>query len=118
MQTTTHFCVYKDVHPKATCSDIAAHFAKEWDVTVGRTTVGDILRSKEKLMSHERSGRAAKYGKLEGALMLWFIEQHPSLSPSHLEQLWSTLRALDTTSTISRKQTCVTDFSKNKVKMY
>ena len=22
-------CVYKDAHPKATCSDIAAHFAKE-----------------------------------------------------------------------------------------
>ena len=39
---------------------------------VGRTTVGDILRSKEKWMSHERSGRAAKYGKLEEALMLWF----------------------------------------------
>ena len=39
-----------------------------------------------------------------------FFEQHPSLSPSHLEQLWSTLRALDTTSIISRKQTCVTDF--------
>ena len=81
MQTTTHWaqwdkkreiCVYKDAHPKATCSDIAAHFAKEWDVTVGRTTVGDILRSKEKWMSHERSGRAAKYGKLEEALMLWF----------------------------------------------
>ena len=28
-------CVYKDAHSKATCSDIAAHFAKEWDVTVG-----------------------------------------------------------------------------------
>ena len=36
-------CVYKDAHPKATCSDIAAHFAKEWDVTVDRTKVGDIL---------------------------------------------------------------------------
>ena len=103
-------CVYKDAHPKVTCSDIAAHFAKEWDETVGRTTVGDILRSKEKWMSHERSGRAVKYGKLEETLILWFNEQHPSLSPSHLEQLWSTLRALDTTSTISRKQTCVTDF--------
>ena len=55
-------CVYKDAHPKATCSDIAAYFAKKWEVTVGRTTVGDILRSKEKWMSHERSGRAAKYG--------------------------------------------------------
>ena len=59
-------CVYKDAHPKAMCSDIGAHFAKEWDVRVGRTTVGDILRSKE------RFGRAAKYGKLEEALMLWF----------------------------------------------
>ena len=41
-------------------------------MTVGRTTEGDILRSKEKWMSHERSGRAAKYGKSEEALMLWF----------------------------------------------
>ena len=54
-------CVYKDAHPKATCSDIAAHFVEKWDVTVGRTTVGDILRS-----------RAVKYGKLEEALMFWF----------------------------------------------
>ena len=23
-------CAYKDAHPKATCSDIAARFAKEW----------------------------------------------------------------------------------------
>ena len=51
------------------CSDIGAHFAKEWDVRVGRTTVGDILHSKEKWMSHERSGRAANYGKLKEALM-------------------------------------------------
>ena len=65
-------CVYKDAHPKAECSDFAAYFAKEWDVTVGRTTVGDILRIKEEWMSHERSGRAAKYGKLEEALMLCF----------------------------------------------
>ena len=62
--------VYKDAHPKAMCSDIAVHFAKEWDVTVGRTTVGDILRNKEKWMSHERSGRAAKYAKLEEALII------------------------------------------------
>ena len=61
-------CVYKDAYPKATCSDIAAHFAKEWDVTVGRTT----MARKDKWMSHERSGGAAKYGKLEEALMLWF----------------------------------------------
>ena len=45
-------------------------FAKEWDVTVGRTTEGDILRSNEKWMSHERSDRAAKYGKLEEALII------------------------------------------------
>ena len=52
-------CVYKDAHPKATCSDIAAQFAKEWDVTVGRITVGDILRSKEKWMSHEQQNMAS-----------------------------------------------------------
>ena len=102
----------KFVFTKTLILKLRAHFAKEWDVTVGRTTVGDILRSKEKWMSHERSGREAKYGKLEEALMLWFNEQHPSLSPSHLEQLLSSLRALDTTSTISKKQTCV--FQKKK----
>ena len=42
-------CVYKDVHPKATFSDIAAYFAEEWDVTVGLTTVGDILRTRHYL---------------------------------------------------------------------
>ena len=47
-------CVYKDAHPKATCSDIAAHFAKKGDVTVGLTTVGDLLHSKEKWMSRSR----------------------------------------------------------------
>ena len=35
------------------CSDIANHFAKVWDVTVGRTTVGDILRSKEKVRMYQ-----------------------------------------------------------------
>ena len=37
---------------------------------MGHTTEGDILRNKEKWMSHERSGRAAKYGKLEKALII------------------------------------------------
>ena len=40
-------CVYKNAHPIATGSDIAVHFVKEWGVTVGRTTGGDILRSKK-----------------------------------------------------------------------
>ena len=94
-------CVYKDAHPKATCSDIAAHFAKEWDVTVGRTTVA----RKEKWMSHERSGRAAKYGKLEEALMLWFNDIRSRGAPVTDAMLVD--KAQDTTYTISRKQTDV-----------
>ena len=39
----TRICVTDKTRLQATCSDIAAHFAKEWDVTVGRTTVGDIF---------------------------------------------------------------------------
>ena len=30
-------CVYKYAHSKSTCFDIAAHFAKYQDMTVGRT---------------------------------------------------------------------------------
>ena len=57
-------------------------------------------------MSHERSGRAAKYCKLEEALMLWFNDIHSRGAPVTDAMLVDK----DTTSTISRKQTCVTDF--------
>ena len=61
----------------------------------------------------ENEKEPVSLNKVREGLMtaIYFFEQHPSLSLSHLEQLWSTLRELDTTSTISRKQTCVTDFS-------
>ena len=59
-------------------------------------------------MSHERSGRAAKYGKLGEALMLWFNDIRSRGAPVTDAMLVD--KAQDTTSTISRKQTCVTDF--------
>ena len=67
-------------------------------------------------MAHERSGRAAKYGKLEEALMLWFNDIR-----SHGARVTDAMlvdKAQDTTSTISRKQTCVTDFFQKKVRLY
>ena len=74
-------------------------FAKEWDVTVGRTTVA----RKEKWMCHERSDRAAKYGKLEEALMLWFNDIRSREAPVTDTMLVD--KAQYTTSTISRKRT-------------
>ena len=48
-------------------------------------------------MSH---GRAAKYGKLEEALMLWFKDIRSPVTDAMIVD-----KAQDTTSTISRKQT-------------
>ena len=69
---------YKTDHPKATQDEIAAHFAKEWGKQVGRSTVSDILRDKEKWSSTPKDSdtmlrqRTGKHENLEQALFLWF----------------------------------------------
>ena len=81
-------CVYKDAHPKATCSDIAAHIAKEWDVTVGRTAVGDISRSKEKWSAPVEQQNMASLKKhlCCGGLILTHIV-HPSCTRHYLHHI-------------------------------
>ena len=44
-------CVYKEQHPKATQAQILVHFSNEWGVSVGRSTISDILRDKVKWLS-------------------------------------------------------------------
>ena len=69
---------YKTDHPKSTQDDIAAHFAREWGKQVGRSTVSDILRDKEKWTSTPKDGdsslrqRMGRHDNLEQALFLWF----------------------------------------------
>ena len=75
---------------------------------MGRDSGSHNSGKERKWMSHERSGRAAKYGKLEETLMLWFNDIRSRGAPVTDAMLVD--KAQDTTSTISRKQTCVTDF--------
>ena len=44
-------CLYKEQHPKATQAQILVHFSNEWGVSVGRSTISDILRDKVKWLS-------------------------------------------------------------------
>ena len=44
-------CLYKEQHPKATQAKILVHFSNEWGVSVGRSTISDILRDKVKWLS-------------------------------------------------------------------
>ena len=71
---------YKTDHPKSTQDDIAAHFAREWGKQVGRSTVSDILRDKEKWTSTPKDEdsslrqRMGRHDNLEQALFLWFSD--------------------------------------------
>ena len=44
-------CLYEEQHPKATQAQILVHFSNEWGVSVGRSTISDILRDKVKWLS-------------------------------------------------------------------
>ena len=71
---------YKTDHPTATQDEIAARFAREWGKQVGRSTVSDILRDKEKWSSVPKDGdsslrqRSGKHENLEQALYMWFTD--------------------------------------------
>ncbi len=45
-------CLYKVSNPKATYDDMMSWFKKTFDKHIGRSTVGDIIRAKEKWMCH------------------------------------------------------------------
>lgn len=49
---------YQADHPKATQSEIASHFSKEWGKQVGRSMISDILRDKSKWTSAPKDGDA------------------------------------------------------------
>ena len=71
-------CLYKEAHPKATQDDIRRHFSLEWGITIGRSTVSDILKQKDKWLSASNVAtqstrtRGCKEPELEAALLMWF----------------------------------------------
>jgi len=71
-------CVYREEHPGVTQVQLRAHFAKEWGVTVGKSTVSDILKDKAKWLAvpKDRGGvfraKQPKFQELETCLFSWF----------------------------------------------
>ena len=73
-------------HPTATQDEIVTRFARDWGKHVGRSTVSDILRDKEKWSSVPKNGdsslrqRSGKHEKLEQALYRWFTDVRSSMT--------------------------------------
>ena len=44
-------CIYKQENPKSTQGMIVKHLKSEWDVSLGRSTVSEVLKSKEKWLT-------------------------------------------------------------------
>ena len=73
-------CLFKEQNPKATHEKTAAAIGSRFNLKIGRSTVGDILRQKNHWLSLDKSLpvakrlRPAKHVDLERALFLWFDE--------------------------------------------
>ena len=73
-------CLYKEQHPKATQAQILVHFSNEWGVSVGRSTISDILRDKVKWLSVSKDcgdvlrAKTAMHIPMESALYTWFAD--------------------------------------------
>ena len=73
-------CQYKEDHPKATIADIRQHVMKSMCLDIGKSTVGDILKAKEKWLNISDDSpdllryRKPKHQELEDAVFLWFTD--------------------------------------------
>ena len=63
-----------EVYPRK----IVKHFKSKWDVSLGRLTISEVLKSKEKWLtiskeiSYMKQHRQGNHSDLERALFLWF----------------------------------------------
>ncbi len=73
-------CQYKVKHPSATYDEMVSWFKKTFSKPVGRSTVGDIIRAKDKWLSKDTStpvlqkrsrDRPPKHVQMEDALFIW-----------------------------------------------
>lgn len=69
---------FKDENPHCTLEDIAEHFINKWGKPIGKSTVGDIIKSRAKLEERIETNRlcyrTGKYAELESSLVAWIVE--------------------------------------------
>ena len=68
--------LYKQRHPKASQEVTAADVGRTHSITIGRSTVSDVLKEKQKWLALDLTGSTkrhwpAKHAKFEEALFLW-----------------------------------------------
>ncbi len=73
-------CLYKNKNPKATINDQISWFQKTFKKTIGRSTVGDIIKAEEKWINKDTSSKALQHRtrdrppqhqQMEDALFIW-----------------------------------------------
>lgn len=73
-------CQYKTDHPRAKLRELIKIFSEKWDTAVGRTTVSDILRERDKWLSMSehfdgtRRVAGGRYQELDDALYRMFVD--------------------------------------------
>lgn len=70
-------CKYKTDNMKKTYEELSAHFSLKWEITLGKSTIGDIWAKKDEWLTksvHDKTIRSStpKFQELEDALFLWF----------------------------------------------
>lgn len=82
-------CVYKQYHPKITYDQLAKHCLGKWNLKIGRSTLSDIFRQKEKWLNITPDqedllrSRGGRHRKLEVELVKWLAnlrKSHPRLA--------------------------------------
>ncbi|XP_021379693.1 uncharacterized protein LOC110467102 [Mizuhopecten yessoensis] len=74
-------CLYKQFNPKATQENLVQFCKDKWNLPAGRTTLGEILRQKDKWLSitpdqeEMRRSRGGRHNKLEMELFKWISAQ-------------------------------------------
>ncbi|XP_060079517.1 uncharacterized protein LOC132558919 [Ylistrum balloti] len=74
-------CLYKQFNPKATQENLVQFCKDRWNLPAGRTTLGEILRQKDKWLSitpdqeEMRRSRGGRHNKLEVELFKWISAQ-------------------------------------------
>ena len=82
-------CQFKEDHPGKSQEYVAAEIGRRHGFKIGRSTVGDILREKDKWLSvasltsepSSKRLRAAKHEDMEKALFMWFSDKESRRVP-------------------------------------
>ncbi len=72
-------CVYKQNNPSASLKNAVDHFAQEWGINIGLSTMCEVIGNSKKWLSADTDVNSShlktcKQPKLEEALYLWFLK--------------------------------------------